>query len=106
MTADENDCYRRLTPDSQKDFLSNFAIRYLTNVNAQNLVKRIKTTTQSQLHVKTLPLRRQDYTPEIISAISSNLALMIARFNVNIIHGQNREWEVGKYNPYDEPDTR
>lgn len=100
MTADESDRYRRLTPDSQHDFLQNLAIQHLTNVNAQDLAKRIKNSTQSQLHVNTLPFRRQDYTPEIISAISSNLTLMIARFNVNIAHGQNREWEVGQKEPY------
>lgn len=106
MTADESDLYRRLTPDNQQDFLRNLAIQHLTNINAQELVKRIKASTQSQLHINTLPLRRQYYTPEIITAISSNLTLMIARFSVNIPHGQNREWEVGKQAPYDELDTR
>lgn len=106
MTADESDLYRRLTPDNQQDFLRNLAIYHLTNDTAQELVKRIKAITQSQLHINTLPLRRQYYAPEIITAISSNLTLMIARFNINIAHGQNREWEVGKHKIYDEPDTR
>lgn len=106
MSADENYRFRSLQPDDRTDFLMNLAIHHLTNDTAQDLVKRIKASTQSQFHVNTLPLRRQDYTPEIISAISSNLALIIARFNVNITHGQNREWEVGKYKIYDEPETR
>lgn len=95
MTADESDSYRRLTPDSQQDFLRNLAIHHLTNHTAQDLVKRIKSDTQTQFRLNTLPLRRQDYTHEIISAISSHLALMVSRLNVNIAHGQNREWEVG-----------
>ena len=106
MTADESDRYRRLAPDNQPDFMRNIAIHHLTNDTAQNLVKRIKATTQSKLHNNTFPLRRQDYTPEIITAISSNLALVIARFNVNIAHGQNREWEVGKQSRYDDLDTQ
>lgn len=105
MTPDESDRYRRLAPDNQQDFLMNLAINHLTSDTAQELVKRIKTTTQSQLHINTFPLRRQDYTTEIITAISTNPALIIARFNVNIAHGQNREWEVGKYKIHDEFDT-
>ena len=105
MTADESDRYRRLTPDNQSDFLRHLAIQHLTNVNAQDLAKRIKVNTQSQLHVNTLPLRPEGYSPEIISSLSNNLAQMITRFNVNIAQGQNREWEVGKHNPYDNLET-
>lgn len=102
MTADESYRYRRVAPGSQQDFLRNLAIHHLTNDAARDLVNRIKASTQSQLRINTFPLRRQDYTPEIISALSNNLALMIARFNVNIAHGQNREWEVGKHYPYED----
>ena len=87
MTADESDRYRRLTPDNHSNFRTILAIQ----LNAQDLVKRIKTTTQSHLHINTLPLRRQDFTPEIISAVSNNLTMMISRFIDNISHGPNSD---------------
>lgn len=106
MSVNENDHFRRLSTDDRPDLLTDLAIQHLTNETAQEIIKRIKNDTQTQLRLNTLPLRRQDYNPEIITAISTNLALMIARFNVNIAHGQNRECEVGKRNPYDDLDTK
>lgn len=106
MIADESHSYHILSPESQADFLKGLAIHHLTVQTAQEFVKRIRTDTQTQLRLNTLPPRRSEYTPEIITKISFNLAQLLSRFNIPVGEGQNREWEVGRNNPYDDLDTR
>lgn len=106
MSAEENDRYRSLDSTGKQSFLMKLAEHHLTYDTAQELVKRIRHSAQMQAGTNSLPLRRQEYSPEVITTISQHIAQVIQRFNVSTGHGQNREWEVGQRNSYDYPDDR
>ncbi len=106
MDQDESDRYSKTDPDDRQDFPMPLAVDHLTDKSAQDIVNRIDQQATSKIGVRSLPIRPKEYTPDIITAISHILSLNLARFNVGIGHGQNREWEVGHKSPYDDLDTR
>lgn len=101
MDQDESDRYRSLAPDDRPVFLRQLAVDHLTNKSVQDIVRRIDQQATQKTGVRSLPPRQKGYTPEIITAISHILSVNLSRFNVDVGHGQKREWEVGQKNLYD-----
>ena len=103
-SQDEND-YRRLSPDDRQAYLLNLAVHYLTREDARAIIQRIRQTTKDQTGVRIIP-HQQDFTQQTANVFALNFAKVLLCFNVNIERGENREWEVGNCSRYDDLDTK
>ena len=109
MSREETNRFLSLQSDAGAghDFLLALAVHYLTHTDAVAVKERIRQHTQSQVKVRILPLRPQDYTPEISKAFAAILANALSSLNVSSgISGHNLEHEVGHRTRYDDMDER
>lgn len=92
---------------SKHDFLLALAVNHLTHTDALAVKDKIKQHTRELTKVRVLPLRFQDYTPEISKAFAATLSNALFSLNVSSgISGHNREHEVGHRTRYDDMDDR
>lgn len=109
MDSDESRRFRSLQPDAnaRQDFLLALAANHLTLADAVAVKDRIRQQTQTQTKVRVLPLRHQDFTPDLSRAFAGNLASALHSLNVSSgISGHKREHEVGNHSRYDDIDDR
>lgn len=105
MDSQDENHYRRLSPNDTQDFLNKLAIHYLTREDARSIIQRIRQTTKDQTAVRVLP-QPNDFTSQMAKAFSFNLASSLSFLKVDTNRGENREWEVGNRSHYEGLDTR
>lgn len=105
MDSQDENHYRRVSPNDTQDFLNNLVIHYLTREDAGSVIHRIRQTTKDHTAVRILP-QPKDFTSQMAKSLSLNLASSLSFLNVDTSRGENREWEVGNQSHYEGLDTR
>ncbi len=105
MDSQDENHYRRLSPNDTHDFPNNLAIHYLTREDARSIIQRIRQTTKDHTAVRVLP-QPKDFTSQMAKSFSLNLASSLSFLKVDTNHGENREWEVGKHSRYYDVDNQ
>ena len=109
MSREETTRFLSLQSDAgaKHDFLLALAVNHLTHTDAVAVNEKIKQQTRELTKVRVLPLRFQDYTPEISKAFAATLSNALSSLNVSSgISGHNWEHEVGHLTRYDDMDDR
>lgn len=107
MTDEECRLYKSMSEEDKPNFLRQLAMNYLNEEDARVIIKKLKERTSAKTGALQLPLRKRDYSTEVVTIFSNGLSTVLSSLNVSpISSGYNREWEVGNRKKYDTTDNQ